>query len=71
MRHLTSDKRMHSVTVTKGISLTALLEGHFILHSLAASQLASHERQSGVLTKGIVLAEMPKAKQHTCCGMNL
>lgn len=48
-------KQMHSVTVTKGISLTALLlEGHFMLYSLTASQLASHERQSGVFTKGIV-----------------
>lgn len=47
-------KRMHSVTVTKGISLTALLlEGHFMLYSLTARQLASHERQSGVFTKVI------------------
>lgn len=71
-------KRMHSVTVTKGISLTILLlEGRLMLYSLTARQLASHERQSGVFTKGIVPKQ--RCQRQRCqkpnntysCGMNL
>jgi len=54
---------MHSVTVTKGFSLTdLLLEGHFMLYSLAAG----FTLKTDVFTKGWLPSKDRDAKQQTC-----